>query len=253
MSTPLSALILGDIPPAEFRPVLDLIHRHVALGTRRSAADFRSSRQLIGSGWFPDLVIALHAWPDQFSVSDAGELISLCPLARVLCCFGPWCDSDGRTRAIWPLGVRVSAAGFASRFEHEVDFLANRREAGGPLPLTASRTEIFEFDFAHTPTRRESNQKFSVISPDRRFRDMLISAIKTAGPGLHDSKHRRPGRHDHLRCRSVGSRPGGGAGNNSRRASALAVGRLSRFSASARRNHVARWQAPMPSGSNCLR
>ena len=186
---PLSTLILGDTTPAEFGPVLDLIKRHVPAGSRRSATDFRTARQLIGSGWFPDLVIALQAWSDQFSAIEVEELISLCPLARILCCFGPWCDSDGRTRSIWPLGVRVPSAGFASRFEHETALLAASRDGGRPLPLTASRTEIFEFDFARPASRRESNLEFSVISYDRRFRDMLIAAIKTVGPGAHESKN----------------------------------------------------------------
>ena len=130
---PLSALILGDTAPVEFQPVLDRIHRHVAAGSRRAATDLKTSRQMIGSDWFPDMVIALQAWPDQFSADDVEKLISLCPLARILCCFGPWCDSDGRTRSIWPLGVRVPAAAFAPRFEHEVALLANSRDVGSLL------------------------------------------------------------------------------------------------------------------------
>jgi hypothetical protein len=180
-------LILGDTAPAEFQPVLDLVQRHVSAGSRRAATDFKTSRQMIGDGWFPDIVIALQAWPDQFSVKEVEELISLCPLARILCCFGPWCDSDGRTKSTWPLGVRVPAAAFASRFEHEVALLADSHDAGPPLPLTASRTEIFEFDFARPASRLSSNQGFSVVSPDRRFREMLMSAIEAAGSGLHES------------------------------------------------------------------
>jgi hypothetical protein len=187
MTTPsITTLILGDTTPVEFGPILDLVKQHVPAGSRRSAADFKSSGQLIGSGWFPDLVIALQTWPDQFSATEVEELISLCPLARILCCFGPWCDSDGRTRSIWPLGVRVPFAGFAPRFEHEMALLANNRDAGRPLPLTASRTEIFEFDFGRSQWRDSSNQPFSVVSPDGRFREMLVSALKTAGLRLHE-------------------------------------------------------------------
>ena len=188
---PLSALVLGDSRPNEFRPVLELVHRHVAAGFLRTAADSATFRQTTGSGWFPDFLIALQAWPDQFSAHEVEELISLCPLARILCCFGPWCDSDGRTRSIWPLGVRVQAAAFPSRFEHEVALLANSRDVRPPLPLTASRTEIFEFDFARPAARRPSAQVVSVISPDRRFREMLASAVKAAGfhvCGPHDTE-----------------------------------------------------------------
>ena len=195
---PLSALVLGDAGPAEFQPVLELVHRRLAPDNLRTAADFAACRQTIDHGWFPDVVIALQAWPDQFSVREVEELISLCPLARIICCFGPWCDSDGRTRSIWPLGVRVSAGAFASRFEHELAHLtANRDATGTPLPLTASRTEIFDFDFGRPIAPRSSaagmsKRGVSILSPDRRFREMLAAELQTAGCHLDESDDARP-------------------------------------------------------------
>lgn len=183
---PLNALILGDTGPEEFQPLVGLVRRHVTAGSLKTAGDFATFRQIIGAGWFPDLVIALQAWPDQFTVSEVEQLISLCPLARILCCFGPWCDSDGRTRSIWPPGVRVPAASIASRLKHEAALLANSGDVAPPLPLTASRTEIFEFDFARPFSRRRTASKVAVHSPDQRFRGMLISAVETAGSSLHE-------------------------------------------------------------------
>ncbi len=195
MTSPqLSTLILGDTAPDEFRPAVELINRHVSPGSRRSAADFKSMRPVIGDAWIPDLVIALQAWPDQYSADDVAELISSCPLARIVCCCGPWCDSDGRTRTIWPLGVRVPAAAFANRFEHELAVLAGAPDAGLPLPLTASRTEIFEFDFARAAAPRHVARDFSTLSPDRRFRDMVKSALQSSGLSPVDmSGASRPG------------------------------------------------------------
>jgi hypothetical protein len=179
---PPSVLILGDTHPAEFQPVVELVHRRVAAGLLRTAIDIAAIRRTIASGWFPDILIVLQAWPDQFLAGEVEELISLCPLARLLCCFGPWCDSDGRTRSIWPLGARVPAAGFPSRFEHEVALLTDCRGAGPPLPLTASRTEIFEFDFARPVAQRAlAADGVTILSPDRYFREMLSSGLKGAG------------------------------------------------------------------------
>jgi hypothetical protein len=184
----LSALIYGDASPDEFRPVLELVRQRVAVDNLRAAVDRVSFRQTIDRGWFPDLLIVLQSWPDQYLAGEVEELISLCPLARILCCFGPWCDSDGRTRSIWPTGVRVPAAAFASRFEHELALLADRCEVGPPLPLTASRTETFEYDFARPLARCPLIGQVCIISPDRRFREMLTLAFRTAGFALCESE-----------------------------------------------------------------
>lgn len=192
MSIPiLRASVIGDTSPAEFQPAVEQVHQNLAAANLRWETGFEAFRQAIAAGWWPELIIILQAWPDQLSVQEVEELISLCPLARIVCCFGPWCDSDGRTRSIWPLGVRVPAAAFASRFEHELALMSHRRE-GGPLPLTASRTEIFEFDFAHPATRRPIASDVSVISPDGRFREMIASALRNAGSTVAELHNARP-------------------------------------------------------------
>ncbi len=63
----------GDAGPAEFRPVLELVQRSVAAGSRRMAPDFAAFRQTTGgTGWFPDLVSVLRRpGPDQFSASGS--------------------------------------------------------------------------------------------------------------------------------------------------------------------------------------
>jgi hypothetical protein len=64
-------------------------------------------------------------------------------LARLICCYGPWCASDGRTRDVWPLSIRVPTALASRRIDLELEVLTGTR---WPLPLTASRDEIFLFD-----------------------------------------------------------------------------------------------------------
>jgi hypothetical protein len=95
--------------------------------------------------WFPDLVLICQHEPDEFTTRDVHALIGRHPLARLVCSYGPWCASDGRTRDIWPLAVRVPVELAPERIRRELDVLAGRRS---PLPLTASRDEIFLFDNA---------------------------------------------------------------------------------------------------------
>src|SRR4029077_20396015 len=176
------SLIIGDTSPAEFTPVVDLIRRRMDASSLRWEPDFNAFRKATASGWWPEMIVILQAWADQYPAWEVEALISLCPLARIMCCFGPWCDSDGRSRSIWPLGVRVPAAAFASRFEHELALLSGGRDAGPSLPLTASRTEIFEFDFADSKARQTSAAaEASVVSPDRRFGEMVVSALRKSG------------------------------------------------------------------------
>ena len=88
--------------------------------------------------WFPDLVIVCQHWPDEFSEHEIHRLLARYPLARVICCYGPWCRSDGRRRDLWPFAVRVPVEEAAGRIRREREVLAGRRQ---PLPLTASATK----------------------------------------------------------------------------------------------------------------
>jgi hypothetical protein len=87
-----------------------------------------------------DLIVACQSWSDEYTARDVATLLSAAPLARFLCVYGRWCDSDGRTRNVWPLAVRVPAAEFETRLRRELEVLQGTLP---PLPLTASRTEIF--------------------------------------------------------------------------------------------------------------
>ena len=186
------AIVIGDTGPAEFQPVVELLQRRLDAAALRWDPDFSAFRQAIASGWRPELVIILQSWPDQFSADEVAELISLCPLARIVCCFGPWCDSDGRNRSIWSLGVHVPAAAFASRLEHELDLLSGSRDAGPPLPLTASRTETFEFDFSPQAVSQPAAKNMNVVSPDRRFREMTAAALRNSGRSENESSDASP-------------------------------------------------------------
>ena len=98
-------------------------------------------------GWHPDLVIVCQHWPEEYTATEVRQLLAEFPLARLICCYGPWCASDGRTRDIWPLSVRVPAEFAGRRIDLEIEVLGGTR---WPLPLTASRDEIFLFD-PHLP------------------------------------------------------------------------------------------------------
>jgi len=142
---PSSALVLGDL----FSPEMARVARRVE-PLARDGCDVRVFQNVpevlaksSADGWHPDLVIACQHWPDEYTANEVRQLLRGFPLARLICCYGPWCASDGRTRDVWPLSIRVSAACAPRRIDLELDVIAGTRR---PLPLTASRDEIFLFD-----------------------------------------------------------------------------------------------------------
>jgi hypothetical protein len=140
-------LVIGDFFSPTMTPLRDVVERLVESGCdARFAAGVAEVRaRWAEDGWFPELVLVCQHWSDEFTTQDVHCLIARYPLARLVCCYGPWCASDGRTRDIWPLAVRVPTDAAPDRIRRELDVLAGRRR---PLPLTASRDEIFLFDNA---------------------------------------------------------------------------------------------------------
>lgn len=141
-------LLIGQSSSAEMQPVADALGRLAPAVEIRSVESIAAAAEQFASGvWHPELVIVCQHWPDEFAPAEVDRLFRTFPLARFICCYGPWCASDGRTRAIWPLAVRVPVAEAADRIRRELAVVRGERP---PLPLTASRDEIFVFDCSET-------------------------------------------------------------------------------------------------------
>jgi hypothetical protein len=142
---PATLLVIGDFFSPAMEPVRICIEALVDGGcdARFAAGVPGTLERPADDAWFPDLVVVCQHWPDEFTERDVRRLVGLYPLARVTCCYGPWCESDARSRDIWPLSVRAPVRYAADRIRRELEVIAG---FGRPLPLTASRDEIFLFD-----------------------------------------------------------------------------------------------------------
>ncbi|MFN0051381.1 MAG: hypothetical protein ACKV0T_04275 [Planctomycetales bacterium] len=162
-------------------------------------------RGLIQSeSWHPDLVVLLQGWPDQYPQADVLELLSLAPMARLVCVYSPWCDSDGRTRSAVPLAARVPADGAARRIARELAILRRtfahsasaaqpamgwqETSSTAPLPLTASRAEILAFELDEPPPPAVSPRRVRIDGPDRALTRMLAASLSRAGHLLVDAE-----------------------------------------------------------------
>jgi hypothetical protein len=166
------------------QPVVALLRDPGASIAVRHAAGIDDLGQFeVEAHWYPELIVALQTWPDQFSAGEVRSLMSLAPLARIVCVYGAWCDSEGRTRVNWPLSVRVAVPGARERIVRE---LASIRGEAAVLPITAGRGEIFAADFGWPHRAALVSRQLAVASPDRRWRQMLSSAIASGGHPIVD-------------------------------------------------------------------
>ena len=136
-------LLLGDSSGDDMRPVRDALAAKQQADVR-SAESVSAAVDLISQdGWHPDLLVACQRWSREYTRDEVVSLIRLLPIARIVCCYGPWCGSDGRSGSAWPLPCRVPVAEAAGRIAREREVVAGRRRS---LPLTAARDETFAFD-----------------------------------------------------------------------------------------------------------
>jgi hypothetical protein len=139
-------LVVGECDRAEMQPIRRWLQ---SLG---ESADVRHSSRLPPGATdeqpLPDLVVVCQSWPDEFSSVEVSACLGRWPLTQWVVCFGSWCESDGRTRGIWPIGLRVPARAAVSRLQHVWEIVRDGRAE--PLPVTASRDEAFEFDAVYS-------------------------------------------------------------------------------------------------------
>lgn len=170
--------MLGRTQAAEMQAVVASVRTHVSPRNIQSVSDVETASRLVSEqNWFADLVVVCQNWPDEFSHAEVQQLLSLFPLARWVCCFGVWCESDGRNRDIWPPAVRIPARNAEARIRRELAVLKGDET---PLPLTASRDEIYEFDYA-VPFSKSTGLRVRVNSPDFPYRCTLEKMLRAAG------------------------------------------------------------------------
>ncbi|MEZ6058920.1 MAG: hypothetical protein R3C19_01005 [Planctomycetaceae bacterium] len=169
ISSKVRVAVIGNATPSVFRPVTEL------LGNRTGTVDpseFPTLTSFLShiqhSTADVDIVVVLQSWSDEFSAFEVDALIGRTLSSRVLCCYGPWCESDGRNHHIWPEAVRVPARLARAALVAEIDACRRRDPA---LPVTAARDEVFfhRSRFPDSPASAAAGATLNavVISHDR--------------------------------------------------------------------------------------
>lgn len=136
-------VIIGDTTRAEFGAIVDFVSSLAGSQsfstTNAALSDPHLSRA--------DLIVALESHPDEYSLVEIESLFAASPVARVVCCYGQWSESAGRTRKIWPVALRVQAVAAVARLEREWGLITGS-DSEFRLPATGNREETFAANHA---------------------------------------------------------------------------------------------------------
>ena len=170
---------------AEMRSLVVWMKEHVASAKRWvTTRDATVIASLFSADEFPDLIVVLQSWPSEFSVNEVNCLLAFAPLARVVVCYGAWCESDGRNLSIWPPSIRVPVWAAQPRIEREWQ-LINEPFSQHALPWSASREEIFAGE-QPTISPLLTPQKILIDSPDQAIRQYVAERLNDAGHSVCD-------------------------------------------------------------------
>ncbi|MAG95034.1 MAG: hypothetical protein CMJ48_15010 [Planctomycetaceae bacterium] len=175
----LSVLVLGNIERTEMRRVAEaLVADSPDLRIVRLEGIDAATEHVRQGRSFPDLVVVCQSWPDEFPRPQVDQLLGLLPLAHCICCFGAWCEGDGRSRETWPIALRTSARCAQSRIHNLLSALRNNTTPPG---FTASRDEAFEFDRPPVAPVQVGDVSVHVVCQDRPLRNLWEDVLAQAG------------------------------------------------------------------------
>ena len=124
------------------------------------------------SGQEPELILLFQTFSDQYSPRAVDRLFEKHPLSRILVAYGPYCESDGRTRHLWPQTVRVPLWKLSRRIEREIEVLSGKIPA---LPLTATPEEIVHFEYASFPRHLQTASDSSLAGSSSTAQAVIFS------------------------------------------------------------------------------
>ena len=180
-------LVLGDADREEMKPILTWLHEQIVPSARTAfALEVKDIDNQLSGDEFPDLIIVLQGWSDEYSTADVHHLLSFAPLARVVVCYGSWCESDGRNRNHWPLSIRTPVWAAVIRIAHEWRSITDPHSVK-PLPWSASREETFAEDHGAescdllSPDGSSRVRTFLVDSPDIDYQNSVNDLLMAKG------------------------------------------------------------------------
>jgi CheY-like chemotaxis protein len=125
-----------------------------------------------------DIAIVLQSTSDEYTAAGANKLIGSMLFGRVMCCYGPWCQSDGRSHDIWPVSTRIPLS--TARAVLSGELAGFQTDQPALLPLSAAE-EVFAHRMMTQSWAQAATaaQRFILIITDEwALRDSLLKMCR---------------------------------------------------------------------------
>ena len=133
--------IVGNRTQTLFFELIDFLQRSSSIriiGQYDTIAD--ALQQGLGQSEAADFVVVLQTFSDEYSQQEASLLIGQMLFGRMVCCYGHWCQSDGRSHEIWPVSMRVPIHSAVPIIMRELEAFQNGE---APLSPMSAAEEVF--------------------------------------------------------------------------------------------------------------
>ena len=182
-----SIAIIGRSRDQQFSDVIDHLKklRHVQI-----VGEFPSISEAFHQGLMTsihaDVVIVLQAFSDEYISREVSQLIGQMLFGRVFCCYGTWCQADGRSHDIWPVSTRVPIASAIAVIASE---LAAFREGVSPVSPMSAAEEVFLHRFNLQPDfPRVASRVAIVVSDEVVLRRTLALMCQSVGRTTYEAR-----------------------------------------------------------------
>ncbi len=170
-------VLIGDTTAPEFAGLVQQLRQQFPNLPGHTYSDVAAWERTESSNQQIPLTVVLQSWSDEYAPADVDRLVGATLFSGLLCCYGAWCEGDGRTHQVWPHSTRIPL-----RFAYQtINAKLNRIAAGRPLlPPTAARDEVFLYRQGLNDSRGVHRRGSAlVVSTDRvyrlTFRDVMTS------------------------------------------------------------------------------
>jgi hypothetical protein len=191
---PLPRVVLcGDARTAEFEAALRYAIEVTALESITCVSTFAHLRESLIEDGHPDLLVIVQTWSDEFHFDELLTLPGIGPYSHIICCYGPWCASDGRSRQNFPLALRVPVEHLSATLSKQWRHILSG--SGPSLDWTAGRDEVFQYQYGRRSVISVENGRDSHAAPpatktqpsvqihcaDRELSNLWLETLKSAG------------------------------------------------------------------------
>jgi len=172
-------VLIGDTEAPEFFGLVSRLRQEFPGLPKHTYLDIPAWERIGNNDRSSALTVVLQSWSDEYLPGEVDRLVGATLFTGLLCCYGAWCEGDGRTHRVWPHGTRIPLRYAYQVIQAELRRIKSERPM---LPPTAARDEVFLYRQSDDrPSSRPGHDAALLVSPDRLYRSTLGSVMTSCG------------------------------------------------------------------------